>query len=108
MEPGATYHPIIWKLKAGGAEMIRSWRKRNVYSKMLIILLSITIIPSLLISFFSYRVSIDNAKQQAENYSVQFLNLIRYSNDHTFNQVRGFIYGMMVSFNDYSSVIAKI
>ncbi|AZN41079.1 helix-turn-helix domain-containing protein [Paenibacillus albus] len=80
---------------------------QNIYAKLLLILLCIAIIPSLISSVFSYQISIKNAKQQSENYSEQLLAQIASANDITYEQMRSFIYEIMINFSYYSDVMEK-
>ncbi|QHT63215.1 AraC family transcriptional regulator [Paenibacillus lycopersici] len=80
----------------------------NIYTKLLIVLLCIAIIPSVLASILSYQVSIGNAKKQSEAYSRQLLAEMVSANDTTFQQMQAFIYEIMMNFNFYGSVLSKV
>jgi two-component system response regulator YesN len=80
---------------------------RNVYKKLLVLLLGITIIPTIVLSALSYKVSINNAQKQAETYSTQLLRQIQDSNDVIYEQMISFMYELMLDYNSYSDILSK-
>lgn len=86
--------------------MSKLYRKdRKTHLRLLFFLIAITVIPTIVLSTLSYRVSIDNAQRQANTYSTKLLNQIRQSNDVAYDQMMTFVYDLTFIYPTVNEVL---